>query len=441
LIRPAIPEEHVNLLIKAIMAEEIRDTMFSMKSNKAPAPDGYTADFFKASWSMVGADVVEAIQDFFVSGKLLKEVNATILTLVPKKTNAETMGDFRPIACCNVIYKCITKILSNRMLPVLDSVVGRNQSAFIPGRSISENILLAQELVKNYHRKEGQPRCTMKVDLMKAYDSVDWDFILHCLSCFGFPSKFIKWIEVCITSPRFSISLNGSLVGFFRGAKGLRQGDPLSPYLFVIAMEVFSRVLEDHTSAREGFKYHPRCSKLRLTHLCFADDLLIFSEANLSSIAVIKNALLEFEQISGLKANPSKSSLFCAGVSDEMRALLLEDLQMKEGLLPVRYLGIPLISSKLSAGDCKALVDRITGRINSWTSKKLSFAGRLQLLSSVLFSLQVYWSSIFILPKKILKDISKVLTGFFGMVGLRIMQRQKWLGRMFVFLRRREVWD
>jgi hypothetical protein len=127
LIRPAIPEEHVNLLIKAVTAEEIRDTMFSMKSNKAPGPDGYTADFFKASWSMVGADVVEAIQDFFVYGKLLKEVNATILTLVPKKTNAATMGDFRPIACCNVIHKCITKILSNRMLPVLDSVVGRNQ--------------------------------------------------------------------------------------------------------------------------------------------------------------------------------------------------------------------------------------------------------------------------------------------------------------------------
>ncbi|XP_062169099.1 uncharacterized protein LOC133875111 [Alnus glutinosa] len=186
------------------------------------------------------------------------------------------MGDFRPIACCNVIYKCITKILSKRMLPVLDFIVGRNQSAFIPGISISENILLVQELVKNYHRKEGD-------------------------------------------------------------AKGLRQGNLLSPYLFVIAMEVFSKVMEDHTT-------------------------------NLSSIAVIKNALLEFEQISGLKANPSKSSLFCAGVSDGMRAHLLEDLQMNEGLLP--------------------------------------------LLSSVLFSLQVYWSSFFILPKKVLKDISQVFNRF-----------------------------
>ena len=125
------------------------------------------------------------------------------------------MGDFRPIACCNVIYKCITKILSNRMLPVLDSVVGRNQSAFIPRRSISENVLLAQELVRNYHRKEGIPRCTMKIDLMKAYDSISWDFLLHCLHCFGFPVRFIGWIKECITSPRFSLCLNGMLVGFF----------------------------------------------------------------------------------------------------------------------------------------------------------------------------------------------------------------------------------
>lgn len=245
---------------------------------------------------------------------LLKEVNATILTLVPKKPNASIMGDFRPIACCNVIYKCITKILSNRMLPILNSLISRNQSAFIPGRCISENVLLAQELVRNYHRNGSSPRCTMKVDLMKAYDSVDWEFIVHCLSCFGFPARFTNWIKMCITSPRFSISLNGTLVGYFKGEKGLRQGDPLSPYLFVLAMEVFSRIMKDYTREGSGFKFHHNCSKMKLTHLCFADDMLIFSDASLSSISIIKAALLEFELLSGLKANPSKSSLFCSGV-------------------------------------------------------------------------------------------------------------------------------
>jgi hypothetical protein len=105
-----------------------------MKSNKAPGPDGFTANFFKASWSVVGDDVIKAIKNFFETSLLLKELNAIILSLVPKKLNSPVMGDYRPIACCNVLYKCITKIISNRLLPFLDSIISRNQSTFIPGR-------------------------------------------------------------------------------------------------------------------------------------------------------------------------------------------------------------------------------------------------------------------------------------------------------------------
>jgi len=170
--------------------------------------------------------------------------------------------------------------------------------------------------------------------------------------------------------------------------------------------------MDDLTREGSDFKFHFRCSRLRLTHLCFADDLLIFSEANLSSISIIKMALLEFEHLSGLKANPSKSYFYCSGVSARLKVLLLDDLQMKEGQLPVRYLGVPLISSNLSAADCSMLMEKISGRLDSWTSKKLSFAGRLQLISSVLYGLQVYWMGIFILPKKILKDIIQKFNRF-----------------------------
>jgi hypothetical protein len=172
LIPIAIPVEKASLLEKEITKEEIRRTLFNMKANKALGLDGFSADFFKAAWYVVGSDMVAAIKGFFLFGLLLKEVNATILTLVPKKINPSAMGDFRPIACCNVIYKCITKIMANRMLPLLGDLVSMNQYAFIPNKSISENVLFAQEIVRNYHKEIGKPRCAMKVELMKAYDSL-----------------------------------------------------------------------------------------------------------------------------------------------------------------------------------------------------------------------------------------------------------------------------
>jgi hypothetical protein len=110
------------------------------------------------------------------------------------------------------------------MLPFLSDLVSKNQYVFIPARSISENVLLAQELVRGYHKKKGNPRCTFKVDLMKAYDSVNWEFILQCLHCFGFPKIFLGWIKECITTPKFSMCINGTLAGYFEGKKGAEAG-------------------------------------------------------------------------------------------------------------------------------------------------------------------------------------------------------------------------
>lgn len=193
--------------------------------------------------------------------------------------------------------------------------------------------------------------------------------------------------------------LNGSLVGYFPGKKGPRQGDPISPYLFAIAMEVLSLLLTEVAVKDPRFGFHPRCKSLGLTHLCFADDLLIVSAATSDSIRVIQGVLFEFEELSGLKANSAKSSFFCSGVSVEEKKCLLNILQMAEDFLPVRYLGVPLITKRLSKADCEGLVVKFTSRMDSWCSKYLSFAGRLQLISSDLFSLQVFWSNVFILPR------------------------------------------
>ena len=131
-----------------------------------------------------------AVHNFFYRGHLLKELNHTLISLLPKIPNASSVSDFRPIACCNVIYKCISKVIVGRMKPYLDSLVSRAQSAFIPGRRIVDNILMAHELVVGYSNESGPPRCALKIDLRKAYDMVDWRFLINMLTGLGFHPVF-----------------------------------------------------------------------------------------------------------------------------------------------------------------------------------------------------------------------------------------------------------
>lgn len=218
------------------------------------------------------------------------------------------------------------------------------------------------------------------------------------------------WIRICITTLRYSIAFNGGLIGYFPGKKGLSQGDPISPYLFVMGMELLSRLM--HKAVMKGFLYHPRFEAIQLTHLCFADVIMIFNSTKASSIRTVKDVLLEFKDFSGLYANASKSEVFFGGSSDKEKQKVLEILNYKEGTLAVRYLGVPLVSGKLSQKDCKPLIDRIVAKIKSWSAKHLSFAGRLQLIKLVLFSVQVYWTSTFILPKKVIKTIEQKFSAF-----------------------------
>lgn len=186
-------------------------------------------------------------------------------------------------------------------------IVNKAQSAIIPGKSISDNILLAQKLFRGYGRETGVSKCSSKVDLHKAFDSIDWDFILTTLCALGFPVRLCSWIKVCICTTHFSIKLNGILHDYFKGAKCLREGDPLSPYLFSVAMTVFSSILDDKL---KGFKHHWRCQDLCLTHLIFADDVLFFCHGNKASIGHIMQSIDFFSKISGLSPNMLTSTSF-----------------------------------------------------------------------------------------------------------------------------------
>ncbi|GAB2282642.1 hypothetical protein Dimus_039557 [Dionaea muscipula] len=351
------------------------------------------------------------VLDFFRKGKMLSQVNSTILYLVPKSLNAGLVSEFRPIACCTILYKVIAKMLCNRLVLVLPSIIHQSQSAFVKGRSIVDNILLCQELICGYERKKISPRCLARIDIRKAYDSVSWSFVGDLLDALGFSQKFQHWIMVCVSTVSYTFSINGGLVGFFKGERGIRQGDPLSPYIFVIVMEYFSRCMRCMGRER-GFKFHPKCKELGIINLCFADDLMIFSKAHKGSLLLIKKWLVHFGQVSGLEANIGKSSLCFGGVRDGEKGALAATLGFSVSLCSFKYLGVPLSAKKLKVCLFQPIIDKIVARITCWTARCLSYAGRLQLVKSILLSIHVYWSQIFLFPKSVLLSVEAICRAF-----------------------------
>ena len=170
--------------------------------------------------------MIATVVFFFRTSKMHPAFNSTLVALVPKCINPNNIRDFRPISCCSVIYKCVTKIIANRLKPCLPAIIRGSQSAFVSGRSITDNILLAQELVRGYGRSNLSARCAIKIDLQKAFDSLDWTFTLEVLKALKFPDMFVEWIRACLTGARFSISINGGLIGYFKEAMGSDKGTP-----------------------------------------------------------------------------------------------------------------------------------------------------------------------------------------------------------------------
>ncbi|GFY87986.1 hypothetical protein Acr_05g0016250 [Actinidia rufa] len=321
--------EQADSLLREVTDEEIKSALFDIGEKKAPGPDGYTSCFYKKAWDVIGRDFMEAVKEFFSSGHILKQINHSVLALIPKTKDANRVEDFRPIACCNVLYNVISKIIASRLAPTLSSIVDPAQSAFIQNRSMIDNIFLLQELLKQYGRKRASPRCILNVDLRKAFDSIDWVFLQELLSDLHFPPKFVGW--------------------------GLRQGDPLSPYLFVICLEYLSRGL-GQLKDNADFNFHPKCGGLTITHLAFADDLVLFSKGDPKSVSMLMENLNHFGDCSGLKVSFSKSSLFAAGINSSDMEAIKDITTFSQGSFSFRYLGILVADSRLTISQYSLLL-------------------------------------------------------------------------------------
>lgn len=172
---------------KDFTASEIREEFFNLPNNKCSGPDGYSSEFFKSCWKIIGPEISQAVMEFFSSGSLLKQWNATTLVLIPKITNDATTSDFRPISCLNTIFRVVSKMLARRLQTILPRVISQSQSAFMPGRLLAENVLLATVLVQEYNTASSLPRAMLKVYLCKAFDALRWNFIIGTLRALSIP--------------------------------------------------------------------------------------------------------------------------------------------------------------------------------------------------------------------------------------------------------------
>lgn len=244
-------------LIAPVSEKDIDEAMLSINPVKAPGIDGFNGHFFRTVWHIIKSDVYAAVHYFFESGCLDKTWNCATITLVPKIAQPQMVKDFRPIACCTFLYKILSKIWTSRLAKVIGEVVNEAQAGFLPGKHIGDKILLATELMKGYTHKHFSPRCMIKVDLRKAYDSLEWSFLEEILGELGFPMQFVRWIMACVKTVNYSVLINGAPSKPFSAKKGLRQGDPVSPFLFAIGMEYLSRCLAE-LQANPDFNYHPK---------------------------------------------------------------------------------------------------------------------------------------------------------------------------------------
>lgn len=245
----------------------------------------------------MGEDLSNVVLQFFENGKLLKEINCTTVTLIPKVSNSSYVEEFRPIACCSTIYKILSKILTIRLKTVVDYLVGRSQSAFIEvieGRCFLDNIILAHELIKGYDKKSVSPRCMIKFDIRKAYESVEWSSLRMLLLEFGLPFRMMNLIMECVSTVSYSLLIKSGLTAKFSAKKGLL---PMSRYLFVLVMEYLNRSLKT-LNLNTNFNFHPMFAKLEIVHICFVDDLLHCCRADTVFIKLLLNDFEHFSQVS-----------------------------------------------------------------------------------------------------------------------------------------------
>jgi hypothetical protein len=391
---------------------ELKAVLTLFKHDKSPGPDGWTVEFFLHFFDLVGVDLLEMVEETRTKGISAGGLNSTFLALIPKVNNPQTFGDYRPISLCNLCYKIITKIIENRLKPYLSKSLSEEKLGFLKGRRIQDAIDTVHECLHSIKRKSIKSM-VLKLDLQKAYDCINWDLLRMILIQIGLGIDMTNWIMSCIISSSFDVLLNGEATEFFKSGRGLRQGCPLSPLLFILVMEGLSLLLKESQS--NGLLTGIKVSRtIKILHILFVDDVVIMSNATLNEWWEIDKIVKLFCLASGLKVNIQKSTVLHEG-------LLNQELDPFKRFLPFsfsdlsvgfKYLGYHLKTGMQRIEDWNWMLQKFEKKIGNWCYRWLTLGGHLTLLKSILECQPVYWMSLEIIPNTVLNNLRRIMFNF-----------------------------
>ncbi|KAL4298113.1 hypothetical protein GQ457_12G008760 [Hibiscus cannabinus] len=399
----SVSPESSTRLERPFTMEEIISALSSLDGSRALGSDGFNMNFLKRFWTQLKDEILIFFEQFQKGEVRDVSFNHSFIVLLPKAKSPVSIGDYRPISLVGSIYKLLSKILTNRLKSVSEDLIGETQFAFCPGKQILDCSLISNELI-DYTRKRGLQGIVFKADFRKAYDTVDWNFLLFTTRKMGFGEVWCSWIKCCISTTNISVLVNGSHTRSFSIRRGLRQGCLLSPLFFNIIAEVLSVLLRQAKSLGLFSGFHFGNSSEGISHLQFADDLITFCGANETEVKNIVRVLRVFELMSGLKLNLKRSKLLGESLVD----LWAKGIHCNSELFPTIYRGLPLGQVKNDAKLWEPVLAKIRSKLKGWKTKTLSFGGRITMVKSVLANLLMYYISIFPLPMLINKIITRL---------------------------------
>ncbi|GJT75705.1 putative RNA-directed DNA polymerase, eukaryota, reverse transcriptase zinc-binding domain protein [Tanacetum coccineum] len=396
-----------DFLERSFSREEIKQVVWDCGGDRAPGPDGFTFKFFTFFWDLIENDVVRFVHEFFRTNFFPKGCNFSFIALIPKVSNAKAVSDFRPISLIGCQYKIIGKLLANRLSTVIGDCVNPVQSAFIKGRNILDGPLILNEVLA-WHRQRKKELMVFKVDFEKAFDSLRWDFLDLTLDELGFGFKWRAWINGCLHNSRSSVLVNGSPTEEFELFRGLRQGDPMSLFLVILAMEG----LHAFTCKAEALGLFKGVSigrdNLNISHLMYADDVICFGEWSWINARNLISLLRCFFLVSGLRINIHKSVVLGVGVTEEEVSYMANIIGCGASKFPLKYLGVPVGCNMARCLNWNVITQKFSLKMSTWKARLLSFGGRLSLIRSVLSSLPIYYMSIYLMPVAIRKKLESL---------------------------------